>query len=96
MNNPAPLLVLLFLAITFLQSGYDKIADYQGNLGWLKDHFKGTFFDGKVDLALKTLLLFEIIAGLLCVIGIFEISFSGDTTFGRYGAVVSCITLLMP
>jgi hypothetical protein len=95
MDNLAGLLVLLFLAITFLQSGYDKFTDYQGNLGWLKEHFSKTFLNGKVDLALKTLLVFELIAGLLCIVGIVEMSISGDTTFGKYGAVVSCVTLLM-
>ena len=95
MDNLAGLMVLLFLAITFLQSGYDKFTDYQGNLGWLKEHFSQTFLNGKVDLALKTLLVFELIAGLLCIVGIIEMSISGDTTFGKYGAVVSCITLLM-
>lgn len=95
MNNPAALLILLFLAITFLQSGYDKFTDYQGNLGWLKEHFKGTFFDGKVDLALKTILVFELIAGILCVVGVFEISLSGGTAFGKYACMVSGVTLLM-
>ena len=95
MDNLAGLLILLFLAITFLQSGYDKFTDYQGNLGWLKQHFEGTFFDGKVDLALKALLAFELLAGLLCIVGMIEMSISGGTTFGKYGAVVSCVTLLM-
>ncbi|MFC7774875.1 DoxX family membrane protein [Flavobacterium sp. GCM10027622] len=95
MHNLAGLLVLLFLAITFLQSGYDKFTDYQGNLGWLKEHFAQTFLNGKVDFALKILLVFELIAGLLCVVGSVEMCVNGDTTFGKYGAVVSCITLLM-
>lgn len=95
MDNLAGLMVLLFLAITFLQSGYDKFTDYQGNLGWLKGHFTGTFFEGKVDLALKTLLVFELIAGLLCIVGIIEMSISGEETFAKYGSVLSCITLLM-
>ena len=95
MHNLAGLMVLLFLAITFLQSGYDKFTDFKGNLEWLKGHFSGTFFDGKVNLALKTLLVFELIAGLLCIVGIIEMSVSGSTIFGKYGATVSCITLLM-
>jgi uncharacterized membrane protein YphA (DoxX/SURF4 family) len=95
MHNLAGLMVLLFLAITFLQSGYDKFTDYKGNLEWLKGHFSGTFFDGKVDFALKSLLVFELIAGLLCIVGIIEMYVSGGTVFGKYGAVVSCITLLM-
>lgn len=95
MDNLAGLMVLLFLAITFLQSGYDKFINYQDNLSWLKEHFKGTFFDGKVDLALKSILLMEVLAGILSVVGLLELSISGGTTFGKYGAVLSCITLLM-
>jgi len=95
MDNLAGLMVLLFLAITFLQSGYDKFTDFQGNVGWLKEHFAGTIFDGKVDISLKIVMVFELIAGLLCIVGMIEMSISGGTTFGKYGAVVSCITLLM-
>lgn len=95
MDNLAALFILLFLAITFLQSGYDKFTDYQGNSSWLKEHFKGTFLDGKVDFALKTLLVFEIIAGILSIVGILELSISGGTLFGKLAASISCITLLM-
>lgn len=95
MDNLAGLMILLFLAITFLQSGYDKFTDFQGNVGWLKEHFAGTVFDGKVDISLKILMVFELIAGLLCIVGMIEMSISGGTTFGKYGAVLSCITLLM-
>jgi len=95
MDNLAGLMILLFLAITFLQSGYDKFTDFQGNVGWLKEHFAGTFFDGKVALALKIVMVFELIAGLLSIVGMIEMSISGGTTFGKYGAVVSCVTLLM-
>ena len=33
--NEFALILLAFLAITFLQSGYDKIADWNGNVNWL-------------------------------------------------------------
>lgn len=95
MSNLAGLMILLFLAVTFLQSGYDKFTDYQGNLGWLKEHFKGTFFDGKVDFSLKTILALELISGLLCIVGAIELFINGGTAFGKYGALVSCVTLLM-
>lgn len=95
MENLAPLFVLLFLAITFLQSGYDKFTDYKGNVSWLNEHFANTFMANKVSLALKTVLFLEIIAGILCVVGVIEMSISGGTLFGKYGASVSCITLLM-
>ena len=95
MENLASLFVLLFLAITFLQSGYDKFTDFKGNLSWLTEHFAGTLFANKVSIALKTLLFLEILAGIFCLVGIIEISISGGTTFGKYGACLSCITLLM-
>ena len=42
MNNTASILVLLFLAVTFVQSAYDKIFGWQGNIDWLKGHFANT------------------------------------------------------
>jgi uncharacterized membrane protein YphA (DoxX/SURF4 family) len=42
MNNPASLLILLFLTITFLQSGYDKLFYWKDNVGWLKGHFSAS------------------------------------------------------
>ncbi len=36
MSHAAQLLVLAFLAITFLQSGYDKITDWKGNVSFFK------------------------------------------------------------
>ena len=40
--NAFALLLLAFLAITFLQSGLDKIMDWNGNVSWLKSHFSQT------------------------------------------------------
>lgn len=95
MEHLAAIFILIFLAVTFLQSGYDKYTDFNGNLSWLTEHFSGTFLAGKVSPALKTLLALEIIAGVLCVAGIIELSISGGTVFGKYGASVSCVVLLM-
>jgi hypothetical protein len=95
MENLASIFVLIFLAITFLQSAYDKFTDFNGNLSWLTSHFEGTIFANKVDLALKALLGFEIITGIFCLVGIIEMSISGGTNFGKYGASFACITLLM-
>ena len=95
MENLASLFVLLFLAITFLQSGYDKFTDFKGNLSWLTDHFSGTLFANNVSIALKIILLLEIVTGVLSIVGIIEISISGGTNFGKYGASLACVTLLM-
>jgi uncharacterized membrane protein YphA (DoxX/SURF4 family) len=97
MTQIAPLLVLAFLAITFLQSGYDKIKDWNGNVGWLKSHFANTILEKQVPLALGTILLLEIVSGVLCVSGIIQ-NLMQDVVIkglGFYGAILSCITLLL-
>jgi uncharacterized membrane protein YphA (DoxX/SURF4 family) len=95
MENPDALFLLLFLAITFLQSGYDKITDWHSNVAWLKEHFAGTFLANNVTTSLRAVMVLEIIAAFLCIVGIIEISISGGTQFGLYGASMSCVVLLM-
>lgn len=89
------LLILLFIVITFLQSGIDKITDWKGNTGWLKEHFSGTFMAGQVPLMVGIILVLEVIAGLLAIVGIIEILTSGGITFALYSAILAAITLLM-
>ncbi|WP_353150733.1 DoxX family membrane protein [Flavobacterium sp.] len=93
--NEFALLLLAFLAITFLQSGYDKIADWNGNVSWLKSHFSQTFLKNQVPAALFTVLALEIVAGVLSIMGIAENITSGRTIIGDYACMVSCVTLLL-
>ena len=90
-------IILLFLAITFLQSGYDKIADWKGNVEWLKGHFAQTFIKNQVPAALGLILIIEIIAGAFSVIGALQIVITQGqrSDFGLYGGILSCITLLL-
>ena len=95
MNNAAPILILVFLAITFLQSGYDKLFHWKDNLEWLKGHFADTPLKNVVPLALLNILVLELISGILCIVGCIELWVSNGRTFGLYGAIFSSITLLM-
>ena len=95
MNNAASILLLAFLALTFIQSGYDKLFYWKDNLDWLKGHFAKTQFKNLVRLALLNILVLELISGILCVVGAIELFVSNGRTFGLYGAVFSSITLLM-
>lgn len=95
LNNATVLLILLFLIITFLQSGIDKIIDWKGNLGWLQGHFKDTPLKGLVPLLLAIILLTEVISGILCFVGLYQIITIGESTIALYGAILSCIALLM-
>lgn len=95
LNNITEILLLAFLIITFIQSGFDKILDWEGNVSWLKEHFSKTFMANMVPLNVAIVLIVEMIAGILCVIGIYQLIANNDKTFGLYGAILSCITLLM-
>jgi uncharacterized membrane protein YphA (DoxX/SURF4 family) len=95
MFNVASLLILVFLAVTFIQSGYDKVMDWQGNVTWLKDHFAKTSLKNHVPLALFHVLVLEMISGILCVVGGIELLVNNGRAFGLYGGIFSCITLIM-
>lgn len=96
MTNTASILVLVFLAVTFIQSAYDKIFGWQGNVEWLKGHFANTsLLKNNVPAALGTILVLELITGVLTLVGCVQILINGERTYGFYGAVFSCITLIL-
>lgn len=94
-DHIAEILILTFLCITFLQSGIDKILDWKGNLGFIKEHFSKTFLKNMVAPMLITILIFEVVAGVLTGVGIFEFISNGVSEYALAGAVFSSIVLLM-
>jgi len=91
----AVLITLAFFAITFIQSGYDKIMDWQGNVGWLKSHFANTVIKNSVPAALGLVLVLEILAGAFSVIGMVKIWMGEGTEFAAYAGMLSAVTLLI-
>lgn len=94
MTQATPILLLMLLSVTFLQSGYDKIKDWKGNVSWLKSHFAQTFLAKQVPIALFAILILEIFSGVLCVSGIIELFTKTSSLVAYYGAVLSCLTLI--
>jgi len=86
--------LLLFLALTFIQSGYDKIVDWKGNVTWLKSHFANTFLADKVPFSLGIILILEIIIGPLALAAIWFLV-NGSKEAAVYTGIISCITLLL-
>lgn len=95
LNNATEILLLLFLVITFIQSGFDKIFDWNGNLSWLKGHFAKSPLKNMVPILLGIILIFEMITGVLSAIGMYQFAVSGESTLAFYGAILACTTLLM-
>lgn len=95
LNFATEILLLLFLIITFIQSGLDKLLNWNGTISWLKEHFSKTPLKNWVPLLLGIVLVTELVAGLLCLAGIYQLLSIGDSSLSFYGAVLSCIALLM-
>lgn len=89
------LILLALVAIVFLQSGFDKVVDWNGNLSWLKSHFSKTLLKSSVPLALAIITLLEIVAGLTAIVGMGEILLYSTTCFAFWSAILSAITLLL-
>ena len=95
LSHATEILLLVFLTITFLQSGIDKILDWKGNLGWLTGHFSKSIFKGTVPVLLSVILVFEMLSGILSGVGVFQFAIDGESEIGFYGAFLSAVTLLM-
>ncbi len=85
----------IFWMLLFLQSGLDKIFDWKGNVGWLKGHFSKSFLSGIVTPMLVFLAIVEILAGLACGAGVFQVVISGSTYWLSVGMVLTLVSLLM-
>jgi hypothetical protein len=94
-NHSTEILILLFLIVTFLQSGIDKITDWNGNVSFIRDHFKNSPFKNSVPLLLGTVLITEIVASLLMIIGVYQLAISDESKIALIGLEMSAITLIL-
>ena len=93
-NYPTEVLTLLFLIVTFLQSGIDKITDWNGNLSFIKGHFSNSPLKNMVPLLLATILILEIVASLFMIFGIYQLADKGIKTYALLGAELAALSLI--
>ena len=87
--------VVAFFAITFLQSGLNKVFDSEGNLGFMREHFKNApLLASNATMLFWTLTLLEVLAGLFCALGILTFSFVSGGFFARWGLRFVTLSLL--
>lgn len=82
--------LLLFIAITFLFSFWDKISDWNGNLTFLRSHFAKTFVVPLLPFTLLVITILEFVAGIFALLGIYYL-FSDQ----YFIAILSCILSLI-
>ena len=88
------ILIALFLAICFLQSGMDKIIDRKGNLAWLTGHFSNSPLKNTVPFLLLTITLSELLGGFLCAVGIFDFLINGSKNLLLFGFIINATSLI--
>ena len=93
-NHPAEVLILLFLIVTFLQSGIDKLIDWKGNLSFIKGHFKNSPLKSSVPLLLGIILIMEILASLLMIIGVYQLYTYESKEMAILGVIISALSLI--
>ena len=83
-----------FLAITFLQSGLDKVFDRKGNLDWMKGHFGKTFMKNSIPFLLTFITVMELCVGILNGVGVIGSFFMDTQVMLFWGAIIAAKTLL--
>ena len=93
-NYPVEVLTLLFLIVTFLQSGIDKLTDWNGNLSFIKGHFKNSPLKNTVPLLLAIILIVEIAASIFMLVGVYQLYTSELKEMAALGIALSAVSLI--
>lgn len=94
-NYPTEVLVLIFLIITFVLSGAEKILDWKGNVNFIRDHFKNSPLKNSVPLLLVIIIILEVIACVFMLIGVYNLYTSGSKEMALFGTEICAIILLL-
>jgi len=88
-------LAAAFLGVLFLQSGLDKLIERRANLDWLTEHFSKSPLDGFAPMLLSTIMVVELTAGALAMLGALVLFFGGGPTLALVGAMAASLAILM-
>lgn len=95
LNFILPIFIGLFWSIVMLQSGFDKIFNYKGNVDWLKEHFSKTFLGRFVPILVGKLAFFELAAGTCSAVGVVTYLLGNGEFWIIQGVILSLLSLLM-
>jgi len=91
---PTEILILVFLIITYLISGFEKILDWKGNVAFIKNHFKNSPLKNSVPFLLSILLIVEILAVVFMIIGVYQIYTSQSKEIALLGIELSAVSII--
>lgn len=91
--DTARFFVCAFFCVLFLQSGLDKVFDFEGNLGWLRPHFSNSPFRSMVPQLVSVITVIEVSAGAMSGVGA-AMLFFGRPVWGVVGLSLASLALL--
>lgn len=94
LSNLPALFITAFFAILFLQAGFDKLLNYQGNLDYFRDHFKSSPLSDLVRLLLPTITVLEILTGVVSALAFLLILFRGQSSLANLSPILAALSLL--
>ena len=83
----------VFLATVFLQSGIDKILNWDSELAWMSKQFENTSLANSLQIGLFVVTILEILGGGLSALGILWVLFQGEPSVGLIGAMFCSFAL---
>lgn len=89
----AQILILLFIVITFLFSGFEKLLDWNQSLTFYENHFKKSFIKNWLKFFLIFIITGEITCSFFGIIGLFQILNYGETTYSFYTLILAALFL---
>ena len=89
------ILIGLIMAITFIQSGFDKIINRKDNVEFLRSQFSKTLFSQVAPLSLSAITTLELIGGLSCAYGIYFGVIFKDTEWIFNGLLILALTVII-
>ena len=88
------LLLSLFVAILFIQSGLDKVFNWKDEGDFYQSHFKKTFLRNTVPLLLPIITICELSAGFLSGVGLLILLFTGNTSIAFLGMLMAALSIV--
>ncbi len=83
-----------FLAVTFLQSAINKIADYNGNREYFKAQFSQSPLRHLSGFLLPIITLLELLSGIFCLTGMIMVLINGETSWMILGCATAAFTII--
>lgn len=93
-KHATEILILLFLTVTFLQSGIDKISDWRGNVDFIKEHFANSPLKNYVSPLLAIIAVMELVSGAMMLVGIFHLATTGARQVALQGTEIAALCLI--